>query len=176
MKSKKGFTLLETLIAMMILSMAVVMLASSWGGNYARMRRTQLKNEVVALLERKMVEIDLKYKDKPLTSIPEDGEEGEFGDEYPQYTWKMSTKELDIPDFTGILTGREGGSDLMLIQIMQQMRDHLSKSVKEVKVTVIYTPEGGGDPLEYSVSTYYVDYDKPLPIPGTGPGVPGSGG
>src|SRR4051812_29654423 len=99
MRSKTGFTLLETLIAMMILSMAVIMLASSWGGNYARMRRTQLKTDMVALLQRKMVEIDMKYKDKPLSSIPEDGEEDDFGSEYPQYKWKMTAKDLEIPDF-----------------------------------------------------------------------------
>jgi general secretion pathway protein I len=164
--NQRGFTLLETLIAMMILSMAVVMLASSWGGNYARMRRTQLKTEAVALLQRKMVEIDMKYKDKPLSSLPEEGEDGDFGDDYPEYSWKMSSKEFDVPDFTSLLTSREGGADLMLIQVMQQMKDHLKKAVKEVKVSVIYTPKGGGDPLEHSISTYYVDYDKQLPVPG----------
>jgi general secretion pathway protein I len=165
---QKGFTLIETLLAMVILTMAVVMLASSWGGNYARMRRTQLKTEVIALLQRKMVEIDMEYKGKPLSSIPEDGKEDDFGSEYPQYRWRMTAKDLDIPDFTSLLTGREGGANLMLIQVMQQMKDHLSKSVKEVQVTVIYTPEGGGEPIEHSVTTYYVDYDKQIPIPGAG--------
>lgn len=165
MRSKRGFTLLETLVAMMILSMAVVMLASSWAGNYARMRRTQQKTEVTALLQRKMVEVDLEYKGKPLSSIPEEKED-DFGSDYPQYRWKLTSKELDVPDFSALLTAREGGANQMLIQIMQQLKDHLSKTVKEIKVSVIYTPEGGGDSMEYSVTTYYVDYDKQVSVPG----------
>ncbi len=161
---KNGFTLLETLIAMMILTMAIVMLASSWGGNYARMRRTQMKTEVVALLQRKMVDIDLEFRGKPLDSVPEEKEE-DFGSEYPQYRWKMQSKELELPDFTALLTSKEGGANEMLITVMAQMKEHLKKSVKEIKVSVFYKPEKG-DELEYSVTTYYVDYDKQISVPG----------
>jgi general secretion pathway protein I len=168
-KSSRGFTLLETLVAMMILSMAVVMLASSWGGNYGRMKQTQLKTEVVALLQRKMVEVDLEYKGKPLSAIPEEKAE-DFGSEYPQYTWRLDSKELEVPDFTSILTAREGGANQLLIQVMQQLKEHLAKSVKEVRVTVIFTPKGGGTTQEYSVTTYFIDYDKQVTVPGMGGG------
>jgi general secretion pathway protein I len=167
LRGRRGFTLLETLIAMMILSMAIVMLASSWGGNFARMRRTQVNTEIVSLLQRKMTEIDLKYKDKPNT-IPEDGEEDDFGSDYPQYRWKMEAKDLEVPNFSDYLTSREGGANQMLLTVMSQLRDHLQKTVKEVRVTVIYTPKEGKNSQEYSVTTYYVDYDKEIPVPGAG--------
>lgn len=160
---KTGFTLIEVLMAMLILSSAVVLLASSWSGSFARIRKTQLKTEVNALLQRKMAEIDLKYRGKPLESI-QDAEE-DFGSEYPQYRWKLKVKDFVFPDLTPLLTAREGGANEKLLQIMKMFSDHMSKSVKEVKVSVIYKSTGGQE-NEYSVTTYYVDYDKEIPIPG----------
>lgn len=134
-----------------------------------RVRKTQLNTEVSALLERKMVEIELEYADKPLDSIPEEKED-DFGSEYPQYSWKMESKEFEVPDFSATLTAQSGGADELTLTVMKTLTEHLSKSIKEVKVTVIY--KGGKKPLNFSATQYFVDYDKPLPLPS----LPGGGG
>lgn len=167
-KNKKGFTLLETLLAVVILSMGILLLTQSWSGSFLRIRKTQLNQDVVALLERKMNEIDLEYHGKPIDTIPEEKED-DFGAEYPQYKWKMTSKEFQAPNLSSILMKQDGGANEMLMMVIQQLTEHLSKTVKEVKVTVIYT--GGKKPLEYSVVTYYVDYNKPLSIGGAAGGV-----
>jgi general secretion pathway protein I len=166
---QKGFTLVETLLAMVILASAMVLLTTSWGGSYARIRKTQLKTEVIALLERKMVEIDTEYKGKPLDSIPEEKED-DFGSDYPQYRWKLKSKEFEFPDLGPMLTAKADGANQMLLMIMKQLSEHLKKTVKEVKVSVLYKPPKG-DELEYSITTYYVDYDKQISLPG----MPGGG-
>lgn len=132
-----------------------------------RIRKTQLATEVSALLERKMVEVEMEYLGKPIDSIPEEKDD-DFGSEYPQYTWKMESKEFEVPDFTASLTAQSGGADEITLTIMKAFAEHLSKSIKEVKVTVIYT--GGKKPLQFSATQYFVDYDREIPIPGI-PGV-----
>lgn len=127
-----------------------------------RVRKTQLSTEVTALLERKMTEIELEYSGKPLDSIPEETED-DFGSEYSQYSWKMTSKEFEVPDISATLTAQAGGADEMALTVMKTLTEHLGKSIKEVKVTVIY--KGSKKPLEFSATQYFVDYDKELPLP-----------
>ncbi|MEN0059010.1 MAG: prepilin-type N-terminal cleavage/methylation domain-containing protein [Bdellovibrio sp.] len=167
---KNGFTLIETVMAMLILSSGLLLLSNSWSGSFMRVRKTQLSTEVAALLERKMIEVEMEYAGKSLDSIDEEKED-DFGSEYPQYSWKMTSKEFEFPDISATMTAQEGGADEMSLTLMKTLTEHLSKSVKEVKVTVIYT--GGKKPLEFSATQYFVDYDRQLPLPSI-PGASGS--
>lgn len=163
---KTGFTLVETVMAMVILSTALVLLANSWGGAFARVKKTQLNFEVAALLERKMTELQIEYRGKSLDSIPEERAE-DFGSEYPQYSWKLKSKELELPDMTPLMGGQDG-VDPMVQQFIKQFTENLQKSIKEVRLTVIYKASNG-KALEFSVTSYYVDYDKNLDATGGSP-------
>ena len=171
MKNKKGFTLLETLLAVVILSSGILLLAQSWSGSFLRIRKTQMNQEITALLERKMAEIDLEYRGKPLESIKEEDED-DFGSEYPDYKWKMTSREFQAPNLANLMASKDGGADQMMMTMITQLTDHLSKTIKEVKVTVIHTK--GKKPIELSVVTYFVDYNKPLSVGGS-TGSPGGG-
>ncbi len=160
---KNGFTLIETVMAMVILSSGIMLLANSWSGSFMRIKKTQLTTEISALLERKMTEVEIEYEGKPLDSIPEESED-DFGSEYPQYSWKMESKEFTVPDISATLYSQEGGVDEMSLKIMKGLTEHLGKTIKEVKVTIIY--KGAKKPLEYSATQYFVDYDKELPAIG----------
>lgn len=159
---KNGFTLIETVMAMVILSSGLLLLANSWSGAFMRVRKTQLSTEVSALLERKMIEIEMEYQGKPLDSIPEEKED-DFGSEYAKYSWRMESKEFEVPDFSATLTAQSGGADELTLTVMKTLATHLSKSIKEVKVTVIY--KGSNKPLKFSATQYFVDFDKELPLP-----------
>lgn len=162
---KTGFTLVETVLAMVILSTALVLLANSWGGAFSRVKKTQLNFEVAALLERKMTELQMEYRNKSLDSIPEERSE-DFGSEYPQYSWKLKSKELELPDLTPLMGG-EDGVDMMVQQFIKQFADNLQKSIKEVRLSVIYKA-ANGKALEFSITSYFVDYDKNLNFAGGG--------
>ncbi len=164
---QSGFTLLEVLIALIILASGVMLLAQSWSSSYNRIRKTQKNVEIAALLERKLAEIDMKYRGKSIDSIPET-EADEF-EGFPEYSWKLESKKFEMPDLTAILIGREGGVDQMMSQLMKQFSDHLSASIKEVKVTVVYKVKE--KEFEYSATLLFVDYDKQLPLPS----IPGGG-
>lgn len=170
-RATRGMTLLETLLAMIILSGGIILLANSWGGSFLRLRKTQLTTEVAALLERKMIEVDLKYRGKPLESIEEETSD-DFGSDYPQYRWEMKSKELELPDIAAAMSAQEGGAKQELQMIIKTLTEHLKKTVKEVKVTVYFKP-AAGEELAYSATTYFVDYNKQIPIPGMGGAPPG---
>lgn len=157
--NQKGFTLLETLIAMIILSSGIILLVNSWGGSFTRIRKTEMHVEVSALLEKKMAEIESEYRGKSIEGIPEEKED-DFGSDYPKYSWKLESKNFPMPDLSASLTAVEGTKPEMLM-VIKQFTEHISKSVKEVKVTVFYN--GGKKPLSFSAVTYFVDFDRTPP-------------
>ncbi len=160
--SNTGFTLIETLLAMVILSSALLLLTNSWSSSFLRVRKTQQQFEVATLLERKMTEVEIEFKGKSLDEIPEEKSDN-FGDKYPQYSWKLNSKKLEIPDLSSLLGGDDSGgsNQKMMMSLVKQMSETLSKAIKEVTVTVIFKP-AKGKPLEYSVTQYFVDYDKEI--------------
>lgn len=158
---KNGFTLLETMLAVVILSSALLLLANSWGGSHLRVRKTQRQFEVAALLEKKMTDIELEYRGKSIDEIPEERGPEEIGEEFPQYQWKLTSKKLELPDISSTLAAQEGGANTFMMSIVKQLSEGLSKAVKEVTMTIIYT-EAKQKPIEYSITTYFVDFDKEL--------------
>ena len=165
MTKQSGFTLLETILALIILATSILLLANSWGSSFQKLKKAQSSFQMSALIERKMAELDTKFRDHPLEEIP-DSDGGDF-DEESGYSWKMVSKKLEFPDFSSSLASQESGADQMLLTVVKQLTDTLSKSVKEVKVTVVYQPENAPKAIEQSVTTYFVDYSK------AGSGIPG---
>lgn len=161
MTKNSGFTLLETLLAIAIVSTALILMSQSWAGSFQRIRKTQVNFEVASLLERKMTEIELEYRGKKLEEIPEEKSE-DFGDEYPQYSWSMKSKALEMPDISASMSSQDGGVDQMTQSVVKQLTEGLSKMVKEVTLTVTYKPQNvkNAKPQDFSVTTYFVDYDK----------------
>jgi len=152
---KNGFTLIETLVALVITVAAGLILTTAWSGNFLRVRKTTLNNNVTQLLERKIIEMESKYKGKKIAEVKE--EEGNFGDEYPQYRWTFTAQPFEMPDLTPILMKGAGGTDEMLITMMSKMRELVSKSIAEATITVFVKVQQREVP--YSVTTYFVDYE-----------------
>lgn len=174
MGKNKGFTLLEVIIAVAIMASGILVVSMSWSGTYDKLRKTQVNTEIMALLERKVAEIQAKYGGKPLDSIPET-EEDNFGSEYPQYSWKMESRKFEMPDLSSLLTGRDGGADGFELQVMKLFTEHLSKTIKEVRISILYKNKLGKEQTT-SITQFFVDYQKEPPIPGMPGGDPGGGG
>ncbi len=162
LSKQKGFTLFETLLAVVILASALLLLTNSWSGSYLRVRKTQQQFEISSLLERKMTDIEIEFRGKSLDEIPEERSE-DFGSDYPQYAWRLTSKKLEIPDISAALSAQDGGVDAFTQSVIKQLTDAMSKAIKEVTVTVILK-DAKPKPVEYSVTTYFVDYDKEVPM------------
>lgn len=168
-----GFTLVEVVLAMMIMASGLMILTNSWGSTYTRLKKTQVQVQMAALLERKVYEIEKEYKNKSLETIPEEKTD-EFGSELPGYSWTMKSQKLELPDLSSMLGGQDdeqndsgpGGQSMSLTTIIKMFTEHLNKSIKEVKVEIVYT--GDKKPQYMDVVFYLIDYDRPLPLPGAG--------
>lgn len=162
-KNKKAFTLIEVVLAMMIMASGLMILTNSWAGTYSRLQKTQVQVQLAALLERKIVELEREFKTQSLDNIKEE-DTGDFGSELDGYTWEMKSQKVEFPDLSGIIGGTGENQNLDLVSIMKLFSEHLSKSVKEVKVSVTYKDKR--KPITVDVVFYVVDYDRPLPMPG----------
>ncbi len=163
LKNKKAFTLIEVVLAMMIMASGMFILTNSWAGTYNRLKKTQTQVQLAALLERKIVELEREFKTQTLDAIKEE-DAGDFGSELEGYSWEMKSQKVEFPDLSGIIGGVGDNQNLDLISIMKIFTEHLSKSVKEVKVAVTYKDKK--KPVTVDVVFYVIDYDKPLPLPG----------
>jgi general secretion pathway protein I len=175
MRNSKGFTLIEVLIAAIIVLSGTMVVANAWSGNLMRLEKAGINDTMATLLQRKMTEVELQYKDKAVTEIPEE-DAGDFGPAYPQYKWELKSKEFEMPNIADQLISREGGADQNLITLITQMTELMGKAIKEVAVTVTYTSKRNKGEVKNSVATYFIDYSVPLPFGGGGGGDTGGGG
>lgn len=164
-KQKNGFTLLEVVLALVVMASGLFILTNSWASTYSRLRKTQVQVQIAALLERKVTEIEREYKNKSLDSIPEEKEDN-FGSDLPEYSWKLRSKKFEMPNLSAMLTAQPGGADPILMGLMSTYTEFLGKCVKEVNVSVTY--KEGKKPINADVTIYMVDYNKSLPLPSLG--------
>lgn len=166
---KRGFTLIETMIAMMIMTGALIIIGQSWSGNLMRLEKSRLNTDMAQLLDRKMAEVEMTYRGEPISQIrEEDG--GDFGALFPGYSWEMKAKEFEMPDLSGALMTKDGGVDEMTLLIIRTVAAYLKETIKEVSVTVSFQPKDPkAKPIRQSVATYFIDYSKPLALGGSAP-------
>lgn len=143
--------------------MLVVGLATS--SNSLRIRKTAFNNNVATLLERKITEIEALYEGKSLEEIP-DEDSGDFGPDFKQYRWQMASQEFTMPDLSSVLISRQEGANDMLLSVIKQTQEFISKSVKEVTISIFV--KTAIKEVEYSVTTYFVNYDQELTLNGGG--------
>lgn len=162
----RGFTLIETLVALVITVGAAMIVSNSWSGNNLRVRKAALYNNVASLLEKKMVEMEAKHKGKKIAEISE--ESGDFGEDYPQYRWVFSVQPFEMPDMSPLLSNEEDnkGADPMVLSVLKTMQETVAKSILEATVTVFV--KSGEKELPFSITSYFVDYEADLLPPGGG--------
>ena len=165
LKSTKAFTLIEVVLAMMVMASGLFILATSWGGTYNRLRKTQIQVQLASLLERKIVEIEREYKSKSLDTIP-DEKEDTFGEDLAAYSWRMTSQKLTLPNLATVIESQQEGVKSDLSSLMQIFSEHISKSVKEIKIEIKHKDAQKKKPVTVDAVFYMIDYDRPLPVPG----------
>ena len=160
---KNAFTIVETLIAVTILTGAIVVLYYSWSGSLLGVRRTNQLSTVSMLLKQKITEFEQESKNMGLGEIREE-DKGDFGKDFTNYRWEIKSQELKLPDLSAGLSSREGGVTEMEKLIVKTFSDFLVKAVKEIKITVFV--KAGKREVGYPATIYKVDYDLPIGLPG----------
>lgn len=164
MSKERGFTLLEVVIALAIMASIMIVLTSSWSGNFRRVKSAEVKTQAVHLLEQKMTEIEVLYRND-IINLPEDLQKGKFKDEsLSKYTWEWKSAEFNMPDIARLFTQDQGLVDEASLKVIKQMRKYLEDSIKEVKLTLIYKASPKAKAQKFSISTILVNYDIPLDL------------
>lgn len=167
-KSESGFTLLEVMIAVGILVGAILVVSNTWSGNFLRVRKANLYNNAAVLLEQKVIELKSKYREKSMGEIPET-EAGDFGTENKNYRWTFKSQVFKMPDLSSVLI-KEGQGDQNFLTMIKQTQDFISQAVKEATISVFV--KTAGREVEFSVTTYFVDFNQQF----GGGGTPGGSG
>ncbi len=150
---KKGFSLLEVLIAIGILSVSLLSIFNLQSTSFRGSGRAQMIATGNHLARFKMVQLVLELeKDMLKGEFPEDKEEsGTFEEEdEPDYTWQMTMKQVDIPPPPAPEDGAE-----MMRQVFSMVSEQISKSTRELKL-VVYWNEGDGEPQEIITLTTHL--------------------
>lgn len=166
MKKQNGFSLIEVLLATIILAGALVALSSSWSGTVFSQNKSGKVQVITSLLKSKSTELEIKYNQVGYSAIPEE-ETGDFGTEFPDLSWKAEVRELEFPDLSAIMQAQDGSIDETTRMVVSQMTEHFSKNVKEMRITISWTAPRK-KPVEYSTTTYIVNYAGGVPTPGGG--------
>jgi general secretion pathway protein I len=102
---EKGFTLLEVMVAVAIISIALVTLIGSQSRSISIASDIRFETDSSLLGKQKLTELTLSDPDWLMN------DEGDFGDGYPSYSWRTEFIELSEDD-TSI-----AGSDGLLKQV-----------------------------------------------------------
>ncbi len=159
-KSSDGFTLIEVMIALLILAVALTILNTSTTSSIASVQKAGALETIAQLLQQKASEFELTYKGKKFEELKE-SETGDFGSDYPMYRWTVQVEDFPAPNLAGMAQQDEGQEE-MLLTILNKFSEHLQKAAKEVKVTVFW--KAGEKEQEYSVTFLLVDYETPIGI------------
>ena len=98
MKQNKanGFTLMEVMIAMAILAIALVAIFQLQSQSISMSTDSRFMTTAALLAQSKMVEAEAG------SSLVSHKEDGDFGPDYPQYTWHMEVGDTQLSQFKKI--------------------------------------------------------------------------
>jgi general secretion pathway protein I len=177
LRSGRGFTLLEVMVALGILAAGLVAISEIVGGALrSHVKARQL--EVATLLARgKMVEVQADYERKGFRDFDE-VEEGTFEEEgHPEIQWKVEVRRPNVDlGAEGVFAALSGGMRLedllpppdqapqlgqlqaaipaMMQNVLASIGEQLKASLREVRLTVAW--EDGGVVESFDVTTHLV--------------------
>jgi general secretion pathway protein I len=97
LQDMRGFTLLEVMIAIAILAISFTSLFGSQSHSLSLAAEAKFNSTASFLVQEKLAEYE-----SGLTGFIDD--EGDFGDEFPGFKWKVEVLDADIGDLTALDT------------------------------------------------------------------------
>ena len=169
----KAFTLIEVLIATMILSVTLIALSGGEGVAIRATRRAMLFTQANILASNLMAEIDLMIEVKGFKYLEKIGKkkEGSFDDKaYEKWKWLKEVKEVEMPIselMKSLISGGEedknelAAEEEVFIGLISANIDKVMKqSLREITVTVFWPVRAGKDYSSISLVYYVVDYEE----------------
>ncbi len=172
----RGFTLLEIMIAMAILSVSLVTLYSSVGNSLKASGMAERTEKSNFLARQKLSEILLSIEqDIARGAFPDEKEEnGTFEKPFEDYKWSYTVRKVQLPvlqlpaemmEGTGApspesiaaATGGSGGDGVVGMaanSMAQVVTKKISEAIREIQVTITWGEGGEGDEEKMVVTTH----------------------
>lgn len=141
MKNQKGFSLLEIMVAVTILSTSFVILIGSQSSSLRASQRAERITVATLLAQQKMSEYEITLEqDISRNKFPRDEKEesGKFDEPYEDYRWLWKIKKVEIPVLNA---GGEEGQNPYVATYLKNVSDQISKSVRELELTIFWGDE-----------------------------------
>jgi general secretion pathway protein I len=158
---QKGFTLLETMIAMTIMMIAFSAILMVESASVNTSTKAKQMNIVSMLAKSAMIDAEYAMEGKTFEEVKKE-ETQSFPEPYNEYTWTRKVTEIKFPNLAvgggGTGGGTGGGktnADSVVETITKLLTNYLSKAIRELSVTITWKKGTGEQSL--TVSTYWVD-------------------
>ena len=92
LKERYGFTLLEVMVAMVIISIALLAVLGSQSQSISLASEARFSTTSALLAQSKMAEIEAMNPDDLIS------DSGEFGEDYPGYRWEMTVEDVNLDE------------------------------------------------------------------------------
>ena len=160
-RKQKGFSLIEVLVAVLLLAALIALMAQLSYGNVRKLKKARRLEKTVRLLERKMLLLEEEFKGKNVFKLPAE-DEGDFDNE-ENWFWSYQTQPLELPSSRILLAVAQIPENDLNTQMAETLIGVLSETVVELKLTVRHDPGKGkgkgGKSWERSLVSYFVNYE-----------------
>ncbi len=159
-RADAGFSLLEVMIAVSIMTVAFSAIMTSQSGSLLMAVKSRDMNIGGWLAHNKMVDSEHLMEGKPFAEIDKDPKIDTFDEPYARYKWKREIKELKFPEIfqaIGQKADGDGGVPEPVRLMSKAITNFLNKAMREMVITVSW-PRGSGE-QHVVLSTYLIDYN-----------------
>ncbi len=159
--NQKGFTLIEVLIAIGLLTIIMASVFITQGSSQASSVRN--RNILIATnLARNLInEQEFKYEGVPFDKLPEK-DSGKFAEPYQDIEWEVTFTEIDFAVLTQLIQQKaqaenpeESGANTATM--LKMFEEYLKKSVRKMTIQLRW-PENGGTSTQ-DFTQLLVNYD-----------------
>jgi len=143
-KFRRGFTLLEVMVAVAILAISMTTLLTFSGNTMIKSGRAERLVVATMLARQRMAEIEIElYEDAKKNEFPDEkSQQGKFDEPFDDYEWTMEVRKVELP---APAMGEEGSIQAM---VGRQLTKEIAKTVRELKLTVMWEEMGEEQTLD----------------------------
>ena len=134
--NKKGFTLLEIMIAMTVFSMFVTAFVVSQGNNLADSTNMRFEYQIKNLLEKEMTEIIINPPEFSPSLLITTENDYKTIENFEEFETKVEWFEFKLPDLSQLTQGAQGMMNqiTLLIIFKQKIFENVSKNLQSPSV------------------------------------------
>lgn len=163
LKNNSGFTLIEVMIALAIMTIAFTSIFQVQSDSINSIRQSKETNLVTMLLKNYTIQVEHEFEGRAFTEVQKE-KGAKCQEPYEDYMCSRIIKEIKFPQLSFVQPSSDpsqGQENQMIEKVTKLITKFFTQSIREVTVTVAWGPK-----YEYktSLSTYWVNLNQEFSI------------